>query len=65
VSTDDSIMYVNLRPCLQCLAISKAAGIRQIYFGESWVYPDEVEAVYRTLSSEFDSFTQIVEKPGP
>jgi tRNA(Arg) A34 adenosine deaminase TadA len=53
-------MYVNLRPCLQCLAIAKAAGVRRIYFGEDWRYPDEIEAVYRTLSAEFESFTQMV-----
>jgi deoxycytidylate deaminase len=29
VSTDNSVLYVNLRPCLQCLAIAKAAGIRR------------------------------------
>jgi dCMP deaminase len=65
INTDDSVMYVNLRPCLQCLAIAKAAGVRQIYFGETWTYPDEVEGVYRTLSAEFDSFSQIVEKQLP
>jgi dCMP deaminase len=64
VSTDDSIIYVNLRPCLQCLAIAKAAGVRRIYFGENWSYPDEIEAVYRTLSAEFESFSQIVDAPG-
>lgn len=63
VDTDDSVMYVNLRPCLQCLAIAKAAGIRRIYFGENWTYPDEVEAAYGTLSNEFASFSQIAEKP--
>lgn len=62
VNTDNSVMYVNLRPCLQCLAIAKAAGIRRIYFGENWAYPDDIEAVYATLTAEFDTFAQVIEK---
>ena len=61
VNTDGSIMYVNLRPCLQCLAIAKAAGVHRIYFDEDWAYPEEVEAVYRIRSDEFDFFGPIGE----
>jgi dCMP deaminase len=60
VSTRDSTLYVNLRPCLQCLAISRAAGVREIFYGEDWSYGDEIERVYRTLSDEFDSFSRLV-----
>ena len=28
VSTKDSVMFVNLRPCLECLAIAIASGVR-------------------------------------
>jgi dCMP deaminase len=62
LSTRDSILYVNLRPCLQCLAIAKASGVRQIYYGgENWNYSDEVEKVYRTLSDQFESFIRVAE----
>jgi dCMP deaminase len=65
VSTKDSIMYVNLRPCLQCLAIAIASGVREIFYGgEAWVYSDEIERVYRTLSDQLNSFTRITEAPG-
>jgi dCMP deaminase len=63
VRTRDSILYVNLRPCLQCLAIAKAAGVREIlYWGEDWSYSAEIEAAYRKLSGQFDSFMRIEEK---
>ncbi len=45
VSTRDSIVYVNLRPCLQCLAIAKAAGARQIFFNEDWTVPKQLEGM--------------------
>ena len=64
VSTKDSILYVNLRPCLQCLAIAKASGVREIYYGEDWKYSDEIEGVYRTLSDQFHSFSRIVQLQG-
>jgi dCMP deaminase len=60
LGTDNSTMYVNLRPCLQCLAIAKASGIRRIFFhGEDWKYPPEIEAVYATLAGEFEAFARI------
>jgi dCMP deaminase len=64
VSTIDSILYVNLRPCLQCLVLAKAAGVREIFYGEDWRYPDEIEKVYRTLSDQFDSFSRVTERRG-
>jgi dCMP deaminase len=64
VSTIDSTLYVNLRPCLQCLAIAKASGVREIFYGEDWTYSDEIEKVYCTLSAQFDSFTRVVELQG-
>jgi dCMP deaminase len=57
VSTEDSTMYVNLRPCMQCLAIAKAAGVRRVFFhGADWKYPDETEAAYSALASQFEAF---------
>ncbi len=63
VSTRDSTLYVNLRPCLQCLAIALASGVREVFYDEDWTYSDEIENVYRTLSSQFDSFDRVVWKP--
>jgi len=63
VCTKESALYVNLRPCLQCLAIARAAGVREIlYWGEDWSYSGEIEKAYRRLSDQFDSFTRIEEK---
>ena len=60
VRTKDSILYVNLRPCLQCLAIARASGVREVlYWGEVWNYSPEIEKAYRRLSDQFDSFTRI------
>ena len=62
ISTNDSILFVNLRPCLQCLAIAKASGVRKIFYaGKEWNYSDELEKVYRTLSDQFDSFSRVAE----
>jgi dCMP deaminase len=63
VSTDGCTMYVNLRPCMQCLAIARASGVRRVFFeGEDWKYPGEIEAVYQRLAGEFDAFGRAVEK---
>lgn len=60
ISTQDTILYVNLRPCLQCLVTAKAAGIRDVFFcGEDWTYSSETEEVYRTFSREFDAFSRV------
>lgn len=65
ISTKDSILYVNLRPCLQCLAIAKVSGVNEIYYaGQDWNYSDEIEKIYRTLSDQFDSFSCIAELQG-
>jgi dCMP deaminase len=62
ISTNDCAMYVNLRPCLQCLVIAKASGVRKIFYtGKEWNYSDEIEKVYRTLSDQFDSFSRVAE----
>jgi len=60
IATEDAEIYVNLRPCLQCLAICKAAGIREVYFsGEGWEYPPETEEIYRALTRQFEAFRRI------
>jgi dCMP deaminase len=62
VSTHDSIMYVNLRPCLQCLAVAKAGGVREVfYWGDNWTYPPEIEILYEKLSRQFDLFMRVAE----
>jgi len=50
--------YVTLRPCLQCLLLVYAAGIKRIWYLEDWRYPDDREESYKTLAARFDSFEQ-------
>jgi len=64
VSTRDSILYVNLRPCLQCMAIAKVSGVREIFYSEDWTVPAKIERAYRTLSDQFYSFACIDELRG-
>lgn len=65
IVTDDSAIYVNLRPCLQCLAICKAAGVREVYYsGEEWAYPAEFEKIYHVLSDQFTIFSRIESHDG-
>jgi dCMP deaminase len=64
VSTEGSILYVNLRPCLQCLTIARASGVCEVFYGEDWKYSDEIEKVYRTLSGQFDAFCRVAELQG-
>jgi dCMP deaminase len=53
-----SVLYVTLRPCLQCLLLAYAAGIREIRYLQDWQYPDDREESYRTLAARFDAFEQ-------
>lgn len=63
VSIEGSTMYVNLRPCLQCLAVARASGVRRIFFhGEDWKYPENLEAVYKQLTEQFEDFGRAVEE---
>lgn len=53
---DGGTMYVNVRPCLNCLVIAHHSGIRKLFFKKDWSYPDSIEAVYQRLASTFDVF---------
>jgi len=53
IRTAGSWMYVTLRPCLQCLAISKAAGVQGIRYEEYCSFADEIERAYPALASQF------------
>lgn len=64
VSTRDSTLYVTLRPCLQCMAIAKACGVREILYSEDWTVPAKIERAYHTLSDQFDAFGRIDELKG-
>lgn len=60
VSTAGCTMYVTLRPCLQCLAICIAAGVRRLFYaGEEWGYPSDVEKIYHVLSDQFEMFGRV------
>lgn len=53
-------MYVNLRPCMQCLAIAKAAGVRRVFFhGADWKYPEDTEAAYSGIAIQFEAFGRL------
>jgi dCMP deaminase len=56
-------MYLTLRPCLQCLLLVYAAGIREIRYLQEWMYPDDREASYQRLAARFDVFECFVEPP--
>ena len=56
VATQGSSLYVTLRPCLQCLAIVKAAGITEVTFDEEWKYDEPLETVYEELVKRFTAF---------
>lgn len=56
VLAEDSSLYVTLRPCLQCLAIVRAAGIREVVFDEEWKYDEPLETVYEELARTFSTF---------
>lgn len=59
VATKGATLYVNLRPCLQCLAIIRTAGIREVFFDEDWVYATQFERVYQQFVAGFDCFRQL------
>lgn len=59
VCTRNSTLYVNLRPCLQCLGILKAAGVRSIFFDEDWNYSGQFEPIYQEQAAEFDFFGRL------
>ena len=59
VNTRDSLIYVTRRPCFQCLAISRSAGIRAIFFAEPWAYPEELERKYIARAAEFEIFEHL------
>ncbi len=59
VSTNEAVLYVTLRPCRQCLAIARAAGISGVVFDQDWTYPDSFEKPYRALAFEFSIFGRL------
>jgi dCMP deaminase len=59
VNTRGSHIYVTRRPCFQCLAISRAAGVSGIFFAEPWTYPEELERKYMARAAEFDIFERV------
>lgn len=59
ISTAGSVLYVNLRPCLQCLGMMKSAGIMQVFFDEAWTYEATLEDIYQEQARQFGFFGQI------
>jgi dCMP deaminase len=59
VPAEGSSLYVTLRPCLQCLAIVKAAGIEVVIFDEEWKYDEPLETVYEELAKTLPLFESL------
>jgi dCMP deaminase len=59
IAISGAALYVSLRPCLQCLLLVYAAGIREVRYLQDWRYPDDREESYRTLASRFDFFEHV------
>jgi dCMP deaminase len=59
VSTQGAVLVLTLRPCLQCLLLIYAAGIKQIYYLQDWKYCDAREASYRALADRFNVFKTV------
>lgn len=55
-SARGSTLYVSLRPCLGCLNLAIAAGVRRIVYRESWSYGRDLELQYRRLSRRLAAF---------
>jgi deoxycytidylate deaminase len=50
-------MFVSLRPCLSCLKLALAAGVRRLIYSRGWVYTNEqVEAAYARTASNLVEF---------
>jgi dCMP deaminase len=56
VAVGGGTMYVNVRPCLNCLVVAHNAGISRLFYQEDWSYPEEIEKVYWRLASAFETF---------
>ena len=55
-SVRGATLYVNLRPCLSCLNLTLAAGVKKIVYKERWSYDRELELQYRRLSRRLSAF---------
>src|ERR1700730_16068504 len=60
VSTSGAGLFITLRPCLHCLLLIYAAGIKQMRYLQDWSSPDAREASYRVLASRFEIFESVV-----
>ncbi len=58
-SVKGATLYVNLRPCLACLNLAVAAGVKKIVYKESWSYGRELEFQYRRLSRRLSAFVHL------
>ena len=56
VATKNSVLYVNLRPCLQCLNLVSAARVRGVVFDEDWAYSPQLEGSYQAIAAKFEFF---------
>jgi dCMP deaminase len=61
IATADAVLYVSLRPCLNCVKLSLSCGIIAVVFETPWRYADELlEQLYGRLTQHFRQFSQSV-----
>ena len=51
-ATEDSLLYVTLRPCFGCLKEAIQAGVREIVFDQPFDYQPDLEEAYQELLSQ-------------
>jgi len=58
VSTAGSLIYITLRPCMNCVKLALSSGIKGVIFDENWTYnKGELEQSYGLLAQQFAQFT--------
>jgi deoxycytidylate deaminase len=54
-SVRGATLYVNLRPCLACLNLALAAGVKSIIYKENWSYGQRKHDDFRVTITYSDS----------
>lgn len=52
IAVRGATLYCTLRPCLDCLKAVVQAGIRTIYYAETFDYPEHIESAYWGLAQQ-------------
>jgi dCMP deaminase len=58
-SLERTRMYTSLRPCLACLVMARHAGVSEVIFAASWLYPEHaLEDVHSRVAQLFERYAQ-------